>query len=421
MKSRLFLLVLLAMTCFGTACSDDNDTGGATLSFGRAYYVLQAQAPLTVDLRANGPVESTLAVKFNVGGTAIEGEDYSISAKEFVFEPGKEIASVTVTPLNNYTSEREIKLELVPVPGYSLWNNKVTMIPIEAKEYLVCSFKKNWVELEALYQPIVEVKGAISGKFKSDIPLHLQFEIVEGDGTTAVEGVHYEIKDNVREFVIPAGQSEAQITLNFLKQEKGKDQITLRLKLPTDTYQYGNYAEMILKISGPLSFDKLEGTWQYKTFSSEASIRDLIGSDPDFQADLDLLPSPASSSGSIEFIQSTQDGKGKMISHLTGTLANYLMNCEIEFLSPEKFEDLWDTSEKDIWISMAHFNPVNGYFSSSSSDIRVGKVGMRLLDGGQTLEVRIEDCEPQDFLQLTFMLFGDMSLTPLVFHFTRVE
>lgn len=416
MKHRLFLLVLWAIACLGVACSDD-DNDGTTLSFGRAYYVLQAQSALEVDLRTSSPVENALTVKINVSGSAVEGEDYSISAKEFVFQPGESIAKIMISPLDNFTEEREIKLSVEPVAGYSLWNNKSTIIPIEPKEVLICSFSKSWVELEALYMAGIEVKGAISGKFNSIVDLHLPFEIVE-EGTTAVEGEHYTIEGNVREFVIPAGKNKAEIQLNFKKREIGKDKITFKLKLPDETYQYGNYAELQVQIAGPLSFDKLAGKWTYKTFASEMAIRDILGTDDDFASDLINLPTAKSSAGTIEFIQGTEEGKGQMISNLTGDLANYLRNCEIEFTDPE-YRDLFDLNTS-AWVSNAYFDPVNAYFTASSSDERSAKIGLRLLDGGVTLEVRIEDCEPQDFLQLTYM-FGMQELAPLVFHFTRVE
>ena len=416
MKHRLFLLVLWAIACLGVACSDD-DNDSTTLSFGRAYYVLQAQAALEVDLRTSSPVENALTVKINVSGSAVEGEDYSISAKEFVFQPGEDIAKITIAPLDNYTEEREIKLSVEPVAGYSLWNNKSTIIPIEPKEVLICSFSKSWVELEALYMAGIEVKGAISGKFSSIVDLHLPFELVE-EGTTAVEGEHYTIKGDVREFVIPAGKNKAEIQLNFLKWEEGKDKIIFKLKLPDNTYQYGNYAELQVQIAGPLTFNKLAGKWTYKTFSSEMSIRDILGTDPDFASDLEKLPTANSSAGTIEFIQGAEEGKGQMVSNLTGDLANYLRNCEIEFTDPD-YRYLFDLNT-DAWISNAYFDPVNAYFSATSSDERVAKIGLRLLDGGETLEVRIEDCEPQDFLQLTYM-FGMQELAPIVFHFTRVE
>ncbi|WP_099291091.1 Calx-beta domain-containing protein [Butyricimonas sp. Marseille-P3923] len=416
MKHKLFLLVLWAIACLSSACSDD-DNDRATLSFGRAYYVLQAQANLEVDLRASSPVENALTVKINVSGSAVEGEDYSISAKEFVFQPGEDIAKITIIPLNNYTEEREIKLSVEPVTGFSLWNNKSTIIPIEPKEVLICSFSKSWVELEAMYKAGVEVKGSVSGKFNSIVDLHLPFEIV-ADGTTAIEGKHYTIEGDAREFVIPAGKNKAEIQLNFLEREIGKDKITFRLILPDDTYRYGNYADMQVQIVGPLSFEKLAGKWEYKTFASETAIRDILGTDPDFATDLDELPTANSSAGTIEFIEGAEEGKGQMISNLTGDLANYFRNCEIEFSDPE-YRYLGDLNTS-AWVSNAYFDPVNAYFSASASDERSAKVGLRLLDGGETLEVRIEDCEPQDFLQLIFM-FEMQELTPIVFHFTRIE
>ena len=47
---------------------------------------------------------------------------------------------------------------------------------------------------------------------------------------------------------------------------------------------------------------------------------------------------------------------------------------------------------------------------------------MRLVEGGEVLEIRILQYEPIEFLYDTYEMFeGDMEMFPLVFRFTKVK
>lgn len=56
--------------------------------------------------------------------------------------------TIWVTPKDNVVSRREIRLALKEVPGFQLWNNRVTMIPVETKVVFTSSFQEAKYDLK---------------------------------------------------------------------------------------------------------------------------------------------------------------------------------------------------------------------------------------------------------------------------------
>ena len=81
MKKALFSVIV----CF-TACSEDDDDA-RTVSFKRAVYILSSNQAIEVEIGLSEVAEQELTVPFEVFGTAVEGEEYSLSAHEFVVAP----------------------------------------------------------------------------------------------------------------------------------------------------------------------------------------------------------------------------------------------------------------------------------------------------------------------------------------------
>ena len=90
MRKILFIYVLMLATCFLTACSDD-DNNAPTLSFGRPIYILKAAAPLAVEVISSVPVTESVRVPFDISGSAILDEDYTIETDAFTLEPGRRL------------------------------------------------------------------------------------------------------------------------------------------------------------------------------------------------------------------------------------------------------------------------------------------------------------------------------------------
>ena len=407
----IFLLTLLASGM--VACHDD-DNDNASLSFSRSIYILQANGSLNVELRADAAVTEQTVVKFTVGGSAIRGEDYELSADEFVLEAGQDRTQIQIFPKDNYNEDREIRLELEPVAGFSLSGKKVAIIPIEAKEQVIISFERDWRELEDELVVKVFVAGAVTGKYSSTEPLSIPFVI--GNGTTAEAGVHYEIEGNVTEFVVEPGSDRAEIKIRYLLVEEDHDRLELGLILPDESFYFGNYDEMEIPIVGPLSMNKLEGKWAYSAFMSQDLLDMFVGGD--FPDDLVALPTNNSASDILEFVK--EDGVDKMNVHMTGDLRNYFRDCEIHIGSTTE-EYLWETLTDFALITSVKCSKINLHFSPNQNKEEEVTIGLRLVEGGNVLEVRILQYEPIEFLYDTYEMFeGDMEMFPLVYRFTKI-
>lgn len=70
------------------------------------------------------PVTESVRVPFDISGSAILDEDYTIETDAFTLEPGKTIDTIWITPKENVTTRREIRLALKEVNGFQLWNNR---------------------------------------------------------------------------------------------------------------------------------------------------------------------------------------------------------------------------------------------------------------------------------------------------------
>ena len=147
MRKILFVFSLLVSLSLLWACSDDDDKG-PTLSFGRPIYILKAVDSLAVEVMVSEPVTEVVRVPFTVEGSAVEGEDYTLSAREFTIQPGQMIDTIHVKPKDNVIGRREIRLSLQEVPGYRLWNNRWAMIPVETKDLFTGSFTQTSMDLK---------------------------------------------------------------------------------------------------------------------------------------------------------------------------------------------------------------------------------------------------------------------------------
>ncbi|MCR9011523.1 hypothetical protein [Gabonibacter chumensis] len=410
MKNILFLFALFTFGCLATGCNDDDDKD-STLSFDRAVYILQAEAPLEVTLLASVPASEAFSVPFDITGTAVLDEDYTISARQFEFKPGESSAKIVITPKDNLNEGREIKLALKPVSGYRLWNNKIAMIPIELKERFSCSFMKAKAELTQKLDVEIQISGELNSNSVPSVDLHLPFIFTEA--TTAELGKHFSIEGDVNEFVIPAGQKKAKISINFLALEAGKDIIELELD-PDARFFVGDYNRLTIKIVGPSFYERMLGKWAFKEFASYEFIVGWC----EYPNDLDNMPLDNRPDDILEFISGEKD---ELKVHMTGDLRKYFRDSEVTFLG--EIEDEVSDLEDIILLPYMELSNVNVTFSDNQTDIRPARVGFRVLDSGKTLEVHIVDFEPVDFLQDTYADWGDeiAYFYRMRYLFTKVE
>lgn len=135
MKRIVFLLSWFVLLGTLMSCSDDNDdVNPPALSFAQSVYTLSADASLVVELQASAAATQNTSVSFTISGTAREGIDYTISAKEFNLKAGETKAQIVITPKDNYTPDMQIQLELNAVGGFELGKVKITTITVETKD-----------------------------------------------------------------------------------------------------------------------------------------------------------------------------------------------------------------------------------------------------------------------------------------------
>lgn len=211
-----------------------------------------------------------------LAGSAILDEDFTIRKDAFTLEPGQTMDTIWVTPKDNVVSRREIRLALKEVPGFQLWNNRVTMIPVETKVVFTSSFQEAKYDLKNEVTVKMELMVGKDLYFiKNAEEIRVPFEI--DPASTAVLNEHYEIVGGKQELLMTGRyKSTADVTLRFLKYEEGKDKVIMRLK-EGGLFERGNYSATTITVSGPTTFRALAGTWAFSEFTGENFIRRMAG------------------------------------------------------------------------------------------------------------------------------------------------
>ena len=422
MRKILFVFSLLVSLSLLWACSDDDDKG-PTLSFGRPIYILKAVDSLAVEVMVSEPVTEVVRVPFTVEGSAVEGEDYTLSAREFTIQPGQMIDTIHVKPKENVVGRREIRLSLQEVPGYRLWNNRWAMIPVETKDLFTGSFTQTSMDLKN--EIVVSAGMKVAGEdymYKRE-ELRVPFEI--DPESTAVEGEHYEIVGGGRELYMGVMKATADVTVRFLKKEEGKDKVLLRL-VEEGRFEAGTNGFVVINVNGPTRYEEFVGTWTSPDLISVDFIKSMVWGHPN---DCDNLPLNNPATDKIVFgAANTLNVDG-----VYGDLAKYLRNCDVIYKGEEP-EQLWDQDAYGIKrdVVTLELSKANVNYSAANVTERPAIVLVRLLSKGKVLEFRVVDYEPTDFLTGTYKDqmnpgWGDppqypmRELYPLVFRFTKVE
>lgn len=394
--------VLLLMGTALLSCSNDELTKvpDNSLSFTRQAFVLPAGGSVEVTLELNHAADRSFVVPFQVGGSAIEGEDYEIEASHFSFEPGDKTASIVLTSLGSFNTGRQVELSLSSdVEGYELGLIQKTVVPIQAQPVLAGAFNKSQYELKTE----VEVGLTLKSGSKSVTYANYEVPFEVAPTSTAVLGTHFEIVGGKQLLTMTKNTSSALATIKFLKKEAGKDKIVLRLADSPYYIQGSGNTTATITITGPTQIEEFVGTWTCQGLTNSKSIQDaadLISR----RSDADQLPDNCPATDKITF---TNQGNGSLlldVSELKGDLKNYLRNATCT-IAEEKEEELWEESynlpDKGYVLTMNVSN-VNYFFSATEQSERSAQIGFRLLDKGKTLEMRIYQYQPKDFLLLSY-------------------
>ncbi|MDD3036512.1 hypothetical protein [Bacteroides sp.] len=393
-----FLLIAI-LTAIITSCNDD-DSPTATLSFSRSIYILPALGSLDVELRASVAPETDLSVPINIDGTAILNEDYEISAKEFIIKSGETKATVTLTPKNNLTSDREIRLSISPISGYNLGDKNVAIIPVEIKEHIMYSFSTTYSRMLSSVEIRVELQGEISGS-KYNAPTAISLPIEIDPSSTAEINTDFEIPNGMA-VTIPRGSRQTTFTVKIVdgaEDYAGKEAI-LKLKVPnndSELYYAGSFNSHTLKLD-QLRFTDMLGKWKPVSITNSETFT-IFTDDEDW---VGKLPENNNPNDYLEFIH-LDDGTDKIIPHLSGDLKNFFGNPQghkITFDHIQKGITDWATYE-EYDVPYFIISQINTNFSSKSVKLDDVFVGLDKIDDNNII-IYFHQYEPTDFLKQAY-------------------
>jgi hypothetical protein len=260
MKKLLFLAAMLCGALGFTGCSDDDDPIEVSLA-GTSYTLLNEDgATVTVTATASAAMPADVQVPFTItGGT--EGTEYNVSAQAFSFKSGETSASVVVSRANA-TDQRDLTISLGAASGIQIGAVSYATITVVGSNIYSFSDSNDKLAMDKSFA--IELETAAGAKFSFASEVEIPIEVV-ADGTTAVEGTHYQFANNKKVATFAAGSSKGYVSMTFLKLEEGKDQVTLKVSDDAKLYA-GNNPTLRIKIVGPSDFS---GTWAYEKITNE--------------------------------------------------------------------------------------------------------------------------------------------------------
>lgn len=137
MKRILTILASVAMVMAAVSCETEQKP---QLSFGKAQYVLLADSPLTVDVVTDIAPAADITVELSFTGSALMDDDYTVDATSVVIPAGQTKGSVTITPKNNFESEKSIVIAMELPAGYEAGKNTTAMVAVESRPSIVYNF-----------------------------------------------------------------------------------------------------------------------------------------------------------------------------------------------------------------------------------------------------------------------------------------
>ncbi|SCH49023.1 hypothetical protein ACNOHN_04405 [Bacteroides zhangwenhongii] len=426
---KLFYLLFVMCTVVFTACSsdDDNKSEIPQLNFEKSNYTLASK---TVDIKliADAPAAGTISVPVSFSGAATETTDFTASANAFTFKAGETEAVITLTRVEGSAGDenKTLTVNLGNAPaGYNIGVMSYTTVTLLSKNGVIMSFEdeKGILTLTTSYSAALTSMSGSTYKATDDLSLNVEVD----PSSTAVEGVHFDFVDGKKYVTIAKGKNKGTVSLKFLKKEKGKDKLVLRLS-DRDGFAYGNNPAITITIQGACN---LEGTWAFKEVSNFSYWKDNMGI-----SSTDMTNFPTGTSADQITFTGNSYTEYTFTPELSGSLKNYFGSTirKVKF-KVEEVKELWEQSYIEmhsipINVSVYTFPNINGKFSSTQLDIREAEVSFRSItvDGKEILECTIDDYIPTDFLaeawEGNFQYWEEtppMLSNPLRIHFTRVE
>lgn len=404
MKRILTILAAVAMVMTAASCDPEQTP---SLSFGKAQYVLLADAPLTVDVVTDVAPSADLQITLQFAGDATLNEEYTVSATSVVIPAGQLKGSVTITPSNNFTAGKSIVVSMTLPTGYEFGKYSTATVAVDAKEILQYSFSVAQANVVDRYVVKLELSGAESGAdWVASADMEIPFTITPAAGealTLADDALIVKKGENVATLVVNAGEIEGDPVELVLAVDAEK---------AGERFNAGTNASITLTVSGLLKISSLLGTWEYTELLLGEEYEYMY--DPEETGD-DFSLMPIENEGFKLTFYEAEDETGNPVYKVkpegTGDWCDYFRDAVIDYRSPINIDadaevtGPYSALEYNMFASMIYdeepmvyfsLDKVNRAFSPSTETIGVGAISM-WLDPDGLLVVNIKDYDQPPF------------------------
>lgn len=397
MKKLFPILLMLVATVF-TACSSDDDNT-FKVSFESANYTLTKGSVQINITAANAPATAT-DIPVTFGGTAVKGDDYTVSAEKYTVGGNSAVTSITVTAKNNFTEAKTITMSL---SGAETGANPTTTINLGVQDKRLYSFAQkayvlgNEVEVEF---DLLNIKDGSTYTAENDIEVSAYADPLL---STAVEGTNYEFVNKTA--VIKKGESKCTFKLKALSLEAGKNVIVVTPQVTeAEGFVAGAFPTATVTMIGSYASDLL-GTWVMNKMvtTKENFISTWVCTEKDAEG------WPVLNADDTFTFSGDGAAEGyKLTTSLKSELKNYF-NETSDFSIDKEYTLRVGMGEKRT-TQLLKLNNVNRYFSATKqSEDKVAYVAVRNItdEAGETLlDVYVVDYNSKSFAYPLFEDYG---------------
>ena len=395
---KVFPFLLLLMTVVFSACSSDDDNT-FKVSFESANYTLTKGSVNINLIAANAPATAT-DIPVTFGGTAVKGEDYTVSAEKYTVGGGSQAMSITITAKNNFTEAKTITMSL---SGAATGANATATVNLGVQDKRLYSFSQkayvlgNEAEVEL---DLLNIKDGSVYVADNDIEVSIAADPLL---STAVEGTNYEFESKTA--VVKKGDSKCTFKLKTLQLDAEKNVIVLTPQVTeAQGFVGGAFPTATVNMIGSYASDLL-GTWVMNS---------MVTTKSDFQSawgftDKEVEGWPSMNAEDTFTFSGDGSAEGyKLTTSLKSELKNYFKESS-DFSIDKEGKYRFDMSG---WITMQllKLDNVNRYFSATQqSEDKVAYIGVRNIknENGETLlDVYIIDYNSKSFAYPAFEEYG---------------
>ena len=387
MKKSLFMIFAAMTALFMVSCEPEDTVEVPTVSF--AVQPVNVDGVFTLTLMAsgyNGTEPVTIPVNFS--GTAVEGEDYFVSAEEFVIGGLEPVSTITVRAANSDAEGKTVTAALGTPDGFALGNLSsvtFTLVPVQLYASFESQVRKGVVSAGVNVQ-IFDRSGMF---YRVGQAMTITLEVDESK-STAVLGTNFEFEGGKSEIVIEQNGLEGTLILNMIEPyDENHNKVVLNI-VESDNIHIGTYGSVEVTFSGS-PWEALDGEWVINELVTDREY--FEGQYYDMCSKYDLLPQ-FNANDKITFDLET----GTFTPAFESSFKDYFIGE-----SSVKQGDYYDAyGTIDPAVLLVELDNVNRFFSpAETSEDKVAYIGARFITDSETgdelLDFYVLDYESHTF------------------------